>query len=236
MASKFPFGYLTKVELNDLFGLDLPSHLQTIPSQSIQSIVICQILSNLALHYQKKPFPCFIQILKAFQKIFDQLQNVLSATKTRFDVIGVTETKQRLDKDFLVNVNIEGYQMHTQPSQLNAGRVAIYTDEKLDHFKRDDLSKYDENFEAVWVEIKNKKGRNFLCACVYRHPNTDVTSFTQYVETVFTEMNKDNIFIMGDFNIDLLQYGTQNSTNDLLNSMISHGIYIMEDKMSTIRG
>ena len=122
---------------------------------------------------------------------------------------------------------MEGYQMHTQPSQSNAGGVAVYIDEKLDHIKRDDLSKYDENFEAVWVEIKNKKGRNFLCGCVYRHPNTDVTSFAQYMETTFTEMNKDKyIFRMGDFNIDLLQYDTHNITDDFLNSMISHSFLL----------
>ena len=122
--------------------------------------------------------------------------------------------------------------MHTQPSQSNAGGVAIYIDEKLDHFKRDDLSKHDESFEAVWVEIKNIKGKTFLCGCVYRHPNTDDTCFTQYMETTFTEMNKDkyNIFIMGDFNIDLLQYDTHNSTNDFLNSMISHSFlpYVLQ--------
>ena len=52
----------------------------------------------------------------------------------------------------------------------------------------------------------------FLSIQMYRHPNTDVTSFTQYMETTFTEMNKDkyNIFIMGDFSIDLLQYDTHN--------------------------
>ena len=108
-------------------------------------------------------FSLFHSNTRSLSKTFDQLQNVLSATKTGFDVIGITETKQRIDKDFSVNINMEGYQMHTQSSQLNAGRVAIYIDEKLDHFKWDDLSKYDENFEAVWVEIKNKKGKNFLC-------------------------------------------------------------------------
>ena len=67
---------------------------------------------------------------------------------------------------------------------------------------------------------------------MYRHPNTDVNSFTQYMETAFTEMNKDkyNIFIMGDFNIHLLQYDTHNSTNDFLNSMISHSFlsYVLQ--------
>ena len=99
--------------------------------------------------------------------------------------------------------------------------------------ERDDLSKYDENVEAVWVEIK---GKNFLLGCVYRHPNTDVTSFTEYLETTFTEMNKDkyNIFVMGDFNIDLLQYDTHNSTNDFLNSMMSHSFFPYVLQVTTI--
>ena len=54
-----------------------------------------------------------------------------------------------------MNVNMERYQL--QPSQLNAGGVAIYMNEKLDHFKRNDLSKYDEKFEAVSVEMKMTK-------------------------------------------------------------------------------
>ena len=105
---------------------------------------------------------------------------------------------------------MEGYQMHTQPSQSNADGTTIYIDEKLDHFKRDDLSKLDENFEA------------------------DVTSCTQYMETTFTEMNegigKYDIFIMGDFNIDLLQYDIHNSSNDFLNSIISHSFlpYVLQ--------
>ena len=37
MALKFPFGYQSKVELNDLYGIDLPSHLQLLPSYDIRS-------------------------------------------------------------------------------------------------------------------------------------------------------------------------------------------------------
>ena len=45
-------------------------------------------------------------------------------------------------------------------------------------------------------------------------------------------MNKDkyNILIMGDFNIDLLQYDTHNNTYHFLNSMISHSLlpYVLQ--------
>ena len=40
--------------------------------------------------------------------------------------------------------------MYTQPSNSNTGGVAIYVNNKLDHFIRDDLSKLDDDFESVW--------------------------------------------------------------------------------------
>ena len=50
-------------------------------------------------------------------------------------------------------------------------------------------------------------------------------------------MNNDKYdsFIMGDFNIDLLKYDTHNSTDDLLNSMISHSFlpYVLQPTRTT---
>ena len=37
MASKFPFGYLSKIELHGLYGLDFPSQLQLLPSYELRS-------------------------------------------------------------------------------------------------------------------------------------------------------------------------------------------------------
>ena len=37
MTSKFPFGYLSKMELSDIYGLDLPSQLQLLPSYELRS-------------------------------------------------------------------------------------------------------------------------------------------------------------------------------------------------------
>ena len=123
----------------DNFDLD-ENYIQSIHSEYCDLPDFVKLSSSLS----EKTFSSFNSNTRSLSKNFDQLQNVLSATKTRFDVIGITKTKQRIDKDFLVNVNMEGYQMHSQPSQLNECGVAIYIDEKLDHFKRDDISKYDE--------------------------------------------------------------------------------------------
>ena len=61
----------------------------------------------------------------------------------------------------------------------------------------------------------------------YRHPNSDISNFIEHVESTFTKFNKDkyNVFLMGDFNIDLLRYDSPGYTRDLVNSMISHFFY-----------
>ena len=161
---------------------------------------------------------------RSLSKKFDQLLSIPSASNIPFDVLGITDTKQQIDKGFLTNVSIDGYHMYTQPSKSLAGGVAIYVNNKLDHFKRDDLTILHEDFESIWIEIKNKKGKNFLCGCIYRHPNTDISNFHDHIESLLKRLdkNKYNVFIMGDFNIDLLQYESNSHTKDFINSVISH--------------
>ena len=125
---------------------------------------------------------------RSLSKNFDQLQNVLSAVETNFDVVGITETKQQVEKDFITNVDLDEYCFYTQPSNSNAGGVALYVYNKLDHTERNDLGKLDDDFESIWTEIKNKKGENFLCGCLDEHPNTDTAKFMEYIESTLTVM------------------------------------------------
>ena len=116
---------LSHIPSLDNFNLD-ESYIQSIHSKYCDLPDFVKLTSSLS----DKTFSLFHSNTRSLSKNFDQLQNVLSATKSRFYVIGITEPKQRIDKNFIVNVNMEGYTMHTQPSQSNAGGVAIYIDEK----------------------------------------------------------------------------------------------------------
>ena len=131
---------------------------------------------------------------------------------------------KKIDKDFIANVNIDVYNMFPQPSKSSSGGVAICAKKKVDHFKRADLCILDDDFESAWIKIRNKKGKNFLCGCFYRQPNTDTSRFVKHIETISSKINKTkyNIFVMGAFNIDLLQYESHNNTNEFLNTIISH--------------
>ena len=54
--------------------------------------------------------------------------------------------------------------------------------------------------------------------------NTDISHFIEYMEATLSKINKNiyNVFLMGDFNIDLLQYESHSLyTNDFLNTVSS---------------
>ena len=60
----------------------------------------------------------------------------------------------------------------------------------LDYMLRDDLSVIENESETLWVEIKNSKSQNVLCCCAYRHPNTDVKKFNEYVDQTMHKISK----------------------------------------------
>ena len=51
--------------------------------------------------------------------------------------------------------------MYTQPSKLASGGVAIYVKDNLDHSRIDDMCTTNNEFEVLWIEIKNRKGKIF---------------------------------------------------------------------------
>ena len=83
-----------------------------------------------------------------------------------------------------------------------------------------------DEFEIICLEILSKKDKNTICCCVNRHPNTDSQAFLDFINNTMQKIVKErkNIFFMGDFNLNLLNYETHDDTNDFLNSMISYSV------------
>ena len=121
MTAKFLFTHSANIELNDLYDLDFPSQLQLLPSS------------------KNKYFSLFHVNAKGLSKNFDQLLSILAAAGISFDVLEITETKEQIGKAFTTNVNVDEYHMYTQPTKSTVGGVAIYANDKLDHFETNDL-------------------------------------------------------------------------------------------------
>ena len=88
-----------------------------------------------------------------------------------------------------------------------------------------DLKFQDDSFESVWVEISNKNSKNMICGSLYRHPNYDMTDFMMYMEsTLKTIASEDKeIYICGDFNVDLLKLNDNENYHIFYNLLNSYG-------------
>ena len=160
----------------------------------------------------------------------DTLHTFLSGSHSAIDIIAITETSEHHSHSFITNVNLEGYKepYHT-PTNSSKGGTAIYVNRDYDSFERSELKVQTDLFESVWVEIKNKSSKNIICGCVYRHPRyskTDYSEFNKYMDSTLNKLVKENkeIYICGDFNIDLLKMNELDTHLEFYNLLNSHGL------------
>ena len=86
---------------------------------------------------------------------------------------------------------------------------------------------------AALICIKNHLGPTFIeiiVGCVYKHPSMDVLDFNSFINQLLDKVSKEQkqIFLHGDFNINLLNYDEHQPNNDFLESCLkfSHSILI----------
>ena len=63
--------------------------------------------------------------------------------------------------------------------------------------------------ESTFIEICNPKKTNILIGCIYKHPIMNINEFNDdYLIELLHKLSKENktIFLLGDFNINLLNY------------------------------
>ena len=195
-AEIFPFTYFDKAALNELNGIDLPSQLNSLVPQETRSKLtnlpnlsefdldenLAQIINS--KYYEIKDvsklsignssFSFLHANLRSLSAHIDDLKLLLDSIKLPFDILGISETKEQVNKDFLSNINLAGYDFYSQPSISAAGGVALYINSKLNYLIREELNATENEFECIWIEVKNSKSQNIPCCCIYRHPNTQL--------------------------------------------------------------
>ena len=88
----------------------------------------------------------------------------------------------------------------------------LYIAHHLSYKSRNDLNLYKANqLESTFIEIINSKKSNIIVGCLYKHPVMDLNPLLDK----FSKENKQ-VFLLGDFNIDLLNYNDHQPTNEFL--------------------
>ena len=75
------------------------------------------------------------------------------------------------------------------------------------------------------IEIVNPKNSDIIVGVIYRHPSTELTDFNcNYLKKLLDNISKElkSIFLLGDFNINLLNYNEHSQTNTFLDCLASN--------------
>jgi len=133
-----------------------------------------------------------------------------------FDIIGITETKITNANLLLKsNLNIPGYNFEYIPTPLASGGVGMYINKSLNYSVVESISNSD--FQALWIELQFTTKKNVLCGLIYRQHSCPENFLRYFEETVekFNTKNR-NIYLIGDFNIDLLKCNSCKYSSDFL--------------------
>ena len=121
---------------------------------------------------------------------------------------------------------MRNYTIEFTPTESLAGDTLLYIASHLSYKPRPDLNIYKANqLESTFVEIINPKKGNIVVGCIYKHPTMDVLDFkNNYLGQIFESVSKERkqVFLLGDFNINLLNYNDHQPTNDFLDSLASN--------------
>ena len=162
----------------------------------------------------------------SLSKNIDDFEHLIPSTKTDFDIIAVSESRITKNKLPPIAISIPNYSYEFCPTEANAGGTLIYIRDHLSYKTRNDLKIYKSfELESTFIEICNNNKTNIITGCIYKHPNININEFNDdYLNKLLDKLSKENktIFLLGDFNIDLLNYDIHPPTNKFLDSLSSH--------------
>ena len=183
------------------------------------SYIIQMLLLCAGIHPNPGPPPiddhrlisiCHVNIrsLKHVDKFgnYDKLAHIKCNLANRFKIITVSET-WLTSSDASNNFTLPGYQLpfrrdrHANIGTIGYGGVLAWVSNNIACKRRYDFE--DPNIEAMWLEIRSKNKKFFLCIA-YRAP-TVINNFWEALQTTVSmikELDGSKIIITGDLNAD----------------------------------
>ena len=171
---------------------------------------------------------CFHLNCRGLEANWSSFDDLIDSLEYKFDFIGITECfKIRND----ANIKINGYHdvKYRCREDSSRGGVAMYINDRYDYKIREDLSVFIPHvFESLFEEVSFSGSKNQIIGVIYR-PNTpplaDLNMFHKTLLNVMNMVNNGKLLctIMGDMNVDLLQYNKKQNVNAFLDDILSTG-------------
>ena len=121
------------------------------------------------------------------------------------------------------NINLKNYNMEYISTESATAGTALQIAKHPASKPRIDLNIYKINeLKPTFIELINSKKKIALIDCIFRHPSMNQDAFDKfYPNTLLKKLARGNrtIFLLGVFNLKLLDYEEHNSTNEFVDSL-----------------
>ena len=139
--------------------------------------------------------------------------------KIKQKIIGIYESRLQKSNQNITNISLPNYVYEHIPAESSKGGTLLYLDKNLMYKLRKDLNIYQkEMIESTFFEIINKNEKNMVAGCICKYPKQTIPNFLDnHLLPLLEKLSHENkqIQIMGDFNINLLNYDDKNTANFL---------------------
>ena len=215
---------LDDLDPDSIFYNDITYHSSTLCNYYMEDT----FKNEIALHSQGqiKPFSLLHLNARSLQRNLKNLQSYLMSLEYEFTAIGVSET--RLHDSICDLYNLPGYNfIENHRSHRSGGEVGIYLNKNIEFSIRYDLSEFDTLLEAVFIEIQIDAVqciKNVIIGVIYRPPGTDLCEFNVMIGELLVNIKAENklCYLMGDYNINLLNYESHDQTATFIDMLYSY--------------
>ena len=114
--------------------------------------------------------------------------------------------------------------VHIFCTNKKGGGVAIYISNNFNFMVLDKLCyNLDNIIECISVQISMSHRKPIIISCLYRQPIWDIETTINVTNKMFIN-KQSNIFLCGDFNINLLNSHKHKGSKDFTESLLSLGL------------
>ena len=97
-------------------------------------------MHNIEIPHKNKSLSLFHINACSRNKTFDDLQHLSSCTKTKFDIIAISETRITKQVSLSNNLNLDHYSFEFTPTETSAGGTLLYIANHLSYKCHNDLN------------------------------------------------------------------------------------------------
>ena len=154
---------------------------------------------------------------------FDSLSVELKKFKSKLSVIGLCETN--IDDSQKMLYNLEGYESHYQSRIFNKSRgsgLGLYVREEFLFEDLPNVCMTTPDIEALFIKITNTR-EEIVVGVIYRPPSGSTKQFLAEIENILDKLPRDNVYMSGDFNINLHDIEDSGTAAKFEKVLLEHG-------------